>query len=98
MVVQYSHSDFFQARRGPISYRGSATTTPPITIALVSNNHGAPLSLSIEDRGGILPVHTVGASASGLIPSGHLGLHYVAEVGNGRASRSRYSGTSAECG
>jgi len=29
----------------------------------------------------------VGASASGLIPSGRLGLHYVAEVGNGRESR-----------
>jgi hypothetical protein len=30
----------------------------------------------------------VGVSASGLIPSGPLGLHYVAEAGNGRASRS----------
>jgi hypothetical protein len=29
----------------------------------------------------------VGVSASGLIPSGQLGLHYVAEVGNGRESR-----------
>jgi len=29
----------------------------------------------------------VGASASGLIPSGRVGLHYVAEVGNGRESR-----------
>jgi len=30
----------------------------------------------------------VGVSASGLIPSGKVQLHYVAEVGNGRASRS----------
>jgi hypothetical protein len=29
----------------------------------------------------------VGVSASGQIPSGSLGLHYVAEVGNGRSSR-----------
>src|SRR5581483_4087967 len=35
----------------------------------------------------ILPIHMVGVSASGEIPSGTLGLHYVAEVGNGRASR-----------
>src|SRR5207245_8748893 len=47
-----------------------------------------PFLFAFEDRGGILPIHSVGASASGLIPYGHLGLHYVAEVGNGRASRS----------
>jgi hypothetical protein len=34
-----------------------------------------------------LPIHMVGVSASGQVPSGSLGLHYVAEVGNGRASR-----------
>jgi hypothetical protein len=45
------------------------------------------LLFEFEDRGGILPIHTVGVSASGLVPSGSLGLHYVAEVGNGRASR-----------
>jgi hypothetical protein len=41
-----------------------------------------------EDDGGILPIHTVGVSVTGMIPSGRLGLHYVAEVGNGRASSS----------
>jgi hypothetical protein len=41
-----------------------------------------------EDHGGILPIHLVGVTASGHIPSGELGLHYVAEVGNGRESRS----------
>jgi hypothetical protein len=46
-----------------------------------------PFLFEFEDSGGILPVHIVGASASGLVPSGKLGLHYVAEVGNGRESR-----------
>jgi hypothetical protein len=46
-----------------------------------------PFVFEFEDRGGILPIHTVGVSASGTVPSGSLGLHYVAEVGNGRASR-----------
>jgi len=46
-----------------------------------------PLLFQFEDRGGILPVHMVGVSASGIVPTEKLGLHYVAEVGNGRESR-----------
>jgi hypothetical protein len=45
------------------------------------------LLFEFEDRGGILPIHNVGLEAYGSIPSGSLGLHYVAEVGNGRESR-----------
>ena len=37
-----------------------------------------------EDSGGILPVHLTGLTLSGEIPSGSWGLHYVAQVGNGR--------------
>jgi hypothetical protein len=48
---------------------------------------GRPFLFEFEDRGGILPVHIVGVTASGLVSSGPLGLHYVAEVGNGRESR-----------
>lgn len=43
-----------------------------------------PYIFEYEDNGGILPIHMVGVQASGQIPSGKLGLHYVAEVGNGR--------------
>jgi len=48
---------------------------------------GRPFLFDFEDHGGILPIHMVGVSASGQLPSRSLGLHYVAEVGNGRASR-----------
>lgn len=47
-----------------------------------------PFLFVFEDEGGILPIHNVGLSATGRLPLGRLGLHYVAEVGNGRASRS----------
>jgi hypothetical protein len=50
---------------------------------------GRPFLFEFEDKGGILPIHNVGVSVSGRIPSGELGLRYVLEVGNGRASRSR---------
>ena len=45
---------------------------------------GRPRIFDFEDEGGLLPTHNVGVSVSGAIPSGRLGLHYVAEVGNGR--------------
>jgi hypothetical protein len=50
---------------------------------------GRPFIFAFEDQCGILPVHNVGVSATGRIPSSIFGLHYVAEIGNGRASRSR---------
>ena len=45
---------------------------------------GRPQLFAFEDEGGILPVHDVGVSASGLLSSRGLGLHWVAEIGNGR--------------
>jgi len=47
---------------------------------------GRPIMFSDEDNGGILPTHNIGITASGLVPSGKLGLHWVAEVANGRSS------------
>jgi len=52
---------------------------------------GRPFLFRFEDQGGILPIHNVGATLSGQIPSGRLGLHYIAELGNGRATSSTQS-------
>jgi len=46
-----------------------------------------PLLFRFEDDGGPLPTHNVGLSATGLIYGGKLGLHYVADLGNGRPAR-----------
>ena len=45
---------------------------------------GRPFIFEFEDDGGLLPIHNVGLTLSGKIPSGSLGLQYIAEVGNGR--------------
>jgi len=55
---------------------------------VVPDCHGTALPVFFEDQNGILPVHNVGLSLTGTIPSGQLGLHYVAEIGNGRPARS----------
>ncbi|MGB9245254.1 MAG: hypothetical protein WCC03_18035 [Candidatus Acidiferrales bacterium] len=45
---------------------------------------GRPLMFRFDDEGGFMPLQEIGFSANGNIPSGKFGLHWVAEVGNGR--------------
>jgi hypothetical protein len=52
-----------------------------------STAEGRPIMYLFEDSGGILPVHMVGVNVTGAVPhTTKLGLHYVAEVGNGLTS------------
>lgn len=52
-----------------------------------STAEGRPIMYLFEDSGGILPVHMVGMSFAGAVPRAEkLGLHWIAEVGNGLSS------------
>ncbi|MGA8026615.1 MAG: hypothetical protein WB992_05675 [Bryobacteraceae bacterium] len=52
-----------------------------------STAEGRPIMYLFEDSGGILPVHMVGISFAGEVPhTESLGLHWVAELGNGLSS------------
>jgi len=52
-----------------------------------STADGRPIMYLFEDSGGALPVHMVGVSLTGAVPGAEkLGLHWVAEMGNGRNS------------
>jgi hypothetical protein len=86
-LLQYSYNDYFNISAGrghtAIGYYNTAYHHS----TWLQTTTGRPFLFDFEDHGGILPIHTVGVTASGLIPSGKLGLHYVAEVGNGRESR-----------
>ncbi len=86
-LLQYSHNDYFNISAGrghtAIGYYNTAYHHS----SWLQTTTGRPLMFDFEDHGGPLPIHMVGVSASGQVPSGSLGLHYVAEVGNGRASR-----------
>jgi hypothetical protein len=58
-----------------------------------STAEGRPIMYLFEDSGGVLPVHMVGASLTGAVPhTDKLGLHYVAEVGNGLTSNTNNLG------
>ena len=86
-LLQYSLNDYFNLSIGrghtAIGYYNTAYHHS----SWLQTTTDRPFLFEFEDRGGILPIHTVGASVNGMIPSGKLGLHYVAEIGNGRESR-----------
>jgi hypothetical protein len=86
-LLQYSHNDHFNISAGrghtAIGYYNTAYHHS----SWLQTTTGRPFIFAFEDSGGILPIHMVGVSVSGQVPSGSLGLHYVAELGNGRASR-----------
>jgi hypothetical protein len=90
LLLQYSYNDYFNLSVGRYHTAIGYYNTAYHHSTWFQTTTGRPFLFQFEDRGGILPVHTVGASLSGLIPSGALGLHYVAEVGNGRASRAPF--------
>jgi hypothetical protein len=90
-LLLYSHSDYFNLAIGRYHTAIGYYNTAYHHSTWLQTATGRPFLFLFEDQGGILPIHNVGVSASGLIPSGPLGLHYVAEVGNGRASRSPQS-------
>ena len=86
-LVEYSQNDYFKLAAGRWHTAIGYYNTAYHHSTWFKTATDRPFLFQFEDRGGILPIHTVGVSASGLIPSGRLGLHYVAEIGNGRASR-----------
>ncbi|HTT19621.1 MAG TPA: hypothetical protein VMG82_11770 [Candidatus Sulfotelmatobacter sp.] len=86
-LLTYSHNEYFNLSAGRYHTAIGYYNTAYHHSTWLQTTTGRPLLFEFEDRGGILPIHNVGLEAYGSIPSGSLGLHYVAEVGNGRESR-----------
>jgi hypothetical protein len=91
LLLTYSFNDFLHIGVGRFHSAIGYYNTAYHHSTWLQTTTGRPFLFQFEDQGGILPIHNVGATASGRIPSGHLGLQYVAEVGNGRTSRSPLS-------
>ena len=86
-LMQYSYNDYLNISMGRFHTAIGYYNTAYHHSTWFQTTTDRPYLFAFEDDGGILPTHTVGVSATGLIPSGPLGLHYVAEVGNNRASQ-----------
>jgi hypothetical protein len=89
LLLRYSFNDYFKLSAGRYHTAIGFYSTAYHHSTWMQTATDRPFIFAFEDEGGILPIHNVGVSAEGLIPSGQLGLHYVAEIGNGRASRSK---------
>jgi hypothetical protein len=88
MLLQYSQNDYLNIAVGRFHTAIGYYNTAYHHSTWFQTTTGRPFLFEFEDKGGPLPIHNVGLSISGRIPSGAVGLHYVVEVGNGRASRS----------
>jgi hypothetical protein len=88
LLLNYSFGDYLNIGAGRFHSAIGYYNTAYHHSTWLQTTTGRPFLFLFEDQGGILPIHNVGVTASGRIPSGALGLHYVAEVGNGRNSRS----------
>ena len=87
--LTYKHNPYFQLTGGRFHTSIGYYNTTFHHGTWFQTTTGRPFMYFFEDSGGMLPVHTVGASLSGLVPkTGKLNLHWIAEGGNGRSSDS----------
>ena len=89
LILNYSFSDSLNVSVGRYHTSIGYYNTAYHHSSWMQRAVGRPFLFEFEDDGGILPIHNVGVSVNGKVPSGSLGLHYIAEMGNGRTSRSR---------
>jgi hypothetical protein len=90
LLLNYHYSDNFNVGFGRYHTSIGYYNTAYHHSAWMQTTVDRPFLFAFEDGGGILPIHNVGVTASGAIASGSLGLHYVAELGNGRATRTEF--------
>jgi hypothetical protein len=84
LLLQFSPSDYFSIGVGRYHTAIGFYNNAYHHGAWFQTALGRPQLFKFEDDGGILPVHGVGITARGRIPSGKLGLGWIGEIANGR--------------
>ncbi len=84
LMLTYTRNDYFKISFGKFNTAIGFYDNEFHRAHFFQTGISRPVMYSDEDDGGILPVHSIGVTATGMIPSGQLGLHWVAEVANGR--------------
>jgi hypothetical protein len=85
LLLQYKQNDYFNFAIGRYHTAIGYYNTAFHQGAWFQTAVDRPFMYAFDDQGGFLPLQEVGVTVSGQIPSGNLGLNYVAEIGNGRA-------------
>jgi hypothetical protein len=84
LLFQYRQNDYFGFGVGRYHSSIGYYNTAFHQGAWFETAIGRPFMYAFDDEGGFLPLQEVGVTTYGKIPSGKLGLNYVAEIGNGR--------------
>ena len=84
LLFQYKQNDYFGFGVGRYHTSIGYYNTAFHQGAWFETAIGRPFMYAFDDQGGFLPLQEVGVTTYGKIPSGKLGLNYVAEIGNGR--------------
>jgi hypothetical protein len=84
MLLQYRGNDFFNADIGSFRTAIGYYSTAYLRGSWLQTAISRPKMFTFEDQGGFLPLHEVGVSVNGRVPSGSLNLHYVLEAGSSR--------------
>jgi hypothetical protein len=85
LLLQYKHNDYLNFCIGRYHSSIGYYNTAFHQGAWFQTTIDRPFMYASDDEDGFLPLQEVGATINGQIPSGKLGLNYVAEIGNGRA-------------
>jgi hypothetical protein len=87
LLLQYTPNDYLRLGAGRYHTAIGYYNTAYHHGAWFQTTADRPFIFAFEGKGGILPLHNVGLQATGRVPRAPWGMRYVAEVGNGRASR-----------
>ena len=87
LLLKYSMNDYFNLSAGRYHSAIGFYNTAFHHGSFFQTTANRPFLFAFESKGGILPLHNVGLSVTGRIPSAPFGLRYIAEIGNGRSAR-----------
>lgn len=91
LMLTYTANKYFKISAGKYHTAIGYYTNAFFRARYFQTATGAPILFTDEDDGGIIPLHSIGLSAGGELPSGKLGLHWVAEIANGMAANTAES-------
>jgi hypothetical protein len=92
MLLKYNYNDHLKMSFGRYQTDVGYYNWAFRSAAWLQTTADRPLVLQYASKGGLLPTQAVGVSVTGAIPSGKLGLNYVAEYGSSDTIRPHING------
>jgi hypothetical protein len=92
MLLKYDYNDHLKMSFGRYQTNIGYYNWAFRSAAWLQTTADRPLVMEYAGSGGLLPTQAIGVSVTGAIPSGQLGLHYVAEYGSSDTVRPDING------